>query len=225
MVFLLSFTIFFLQFTFLSAFPLQKRNVGYVDPNLAGGSMLIDAGNGYGEPMNVIVSGNSSPEVLTDSGFLNFANAIGFSSECLNLHGGGFMTANLGDGHGSVPQAGELRQNYGLPDVGTCLESLIGGNHFRTYHQNGPTANTGALFLAVSKEENLSKQHTIVANGYNIGRDLLVRSAVGERNFNGVKYTTTVQTVTGLLPPGVNGINHGIAQDGATAVLEIQIHQ
>jgi len=25
----------------------------------------------------------------------------------------------------------ELRQDYGDPNLGTCLESLIGGNHFR----------------------------------------------------------------------------------------------
>jgi hypothetical protein len=30
-----------------------------------------------GEPLNVIISGLSSPEVLTDAGFLNFARALG----------------------------------------------------------------------------------------------------------------------------------------------------
>lgn len=35
------------------------------------------AGPGKGEPLNVIISGLSSPEVLTDAGFLNFSRAIG----------------------------------------------------------------------------------------------------------------------------------------------------
>lgn len=39
--------------------------------------MLDNAGDGYGEPLNVIISGESSPEVLTYNGFYNFAQAIG----------------------------------------------------------------------------------------------------------------------------------------------------
>ena len=42
----------------------------------------------------------------------------------------------------------ELRNDYGNPDIGTCWESLVGGNHLRMWRQNGPNANTGALFLA-----------------------------------------------------------------------------
>ena len=45
-------------------------------------------------------------------------------------------------------QTVELRQDYGNSEVGTCLESLIGGNHFRLYFQNGPSADTGAAFFA-----------------------------------------------------------------------------
>jgi len=45
------------------------------------------------------------------------------------------------------------RQNYdwpqhGWPDYGTCLETLIGGNHFRAWKQDGAGARTGAWFLA-----------------------------------------------------------------------------
>jgi hypothetical protein len=45
------------------------------------------------------------------------------------------------------------RQNFdwpmhGWPDYGTCLESLIGGNHFRAWKQDGAGARTGAWFLA-----------------------------------------------------------------------------
>lgn len=68
--------------------------------------------------------------------------------ECFGAHRGDPQTANLGDGNGSVNQTMELRWDYGNPDVGTCWESLVGGNHLRLFRQNGPNANTGALFLA-----------------------------------------------------------------------------
>jgi hypothetical protein len=71
------------------------------------------------------------------------------STECLDIHIGGAQTANLGDGNGNVAQHMELRQEQlSLPIVGTCLESAIGGNHFRMYRQNGADHPTGALFLA-----------------------------------------------------------------------------
>ena len=70
------------------------------------------------------------------------------SEECLGIHLGNPFPANLGDGNGPVNQTIELRQDYGDSELGTCLESLIGGNHFRVYFQNGPTADSGAAFLA-----------------------------------------------------------------------------
>jgi hypothetical protein len=111
----------------------------------------------------VIISALSSPEVLTDDGFLKFAMALGLyvtrqfacrlltrvacsSTECLGAHLGGYQTANLGDGNGNVNQIMELRENY--PVGGTCEESLIGGNHLRMFRQNGTGHDTGALFLA-----------------------------------------------------------------------------
>ncbi|KAG5716329.1 hypothetical protein E4T56_gene10709 [Termitomyces sp. T112] len=114
--------------------------------------------------IQIIISGLSSPNVLTDDGIVNFARAIGLyvpqemsgmdtamtfsSTECLGIHLGAPQSANLGDGNGFVNQTIELRQDYGDPEAGTCLESLVGGNHFRVFRQNGPTANSGALFLA-----------------------------------------------------------------------------
>lgn len=56
--------------------------------------------------------------------------------------------ANLGDGHGPKPEIKVIRQDYGIPFIGAGLETLIGGNHFRYWRQDGPTANSGALFLA-----------------------------------------------------------------------------
>ncbi|KAL0956062.1 hypothetical protein HGRIS_002231 [Hohenbuehelia grisea] len=189
--------------------PLSKRAVGFIDPRKDGGSLLDDTGNGLGEPLNVIVSGLSSAQVLTDDGIVNYARAIGFSTECFGVHLGDPQSANLGDGHGAVNQTIELRQDFGDANVGTCLESLIGGNHFRVFRQNGPTANTGALFLAVSHEEDVGQGHTISPDGYNNGRDLLVASAVGRTSFKGVNYDTVAQNLTGLLAPGAAGINHG----------------
>ena len=77
--------------------------------------MLDNAGGGLGEPLNIIVSGLSSPAVLTYDGFYNYAQAIGLwvlchrvsqsyfkhpnsSEECLGFHLGGPQSANLGDG-------------------------------------------------------------------------------------------------------------------------------
>src|SRR5437588_11267555 len=69
------------------------------------------------------------------------------STECLGLRIGSPQTANLGDGNGNVAQTLELREKRSWI-LGTCTESLIGGNHLRTYRQNGTSHPTGALFLA-----------------------------------------------------------------------------
>jgi len=198
-------------------------SVAFYNPSLGGGSMLINAQDGYGEPMNVIISGKSSPGVLTEDGLLNYARAIGFSEECFGIHIGTPFTANLGDGNGWMNQTIELRQDYGDAGAGTCLESLIGGNHFRVYQQNGKSADSGAMFFAVSKEKPVAEHHDVVPDGYNIGRDSLVAGAVGKTAFGGLRYDTHAENVTGLLAPGSQGINHGIAQDGITAVLTVTI--
>ncbi|KAF9007966.1 hypothetical protein BDQ17DRAFT_1237522 [Cyathus striatus] len=207
----------------LQAIPLQSQAVEFINPTLGGGSMLDNAGSGGGEPLNVIISGLSSPEVLTDTGILNYAQVIGFSTECLGIHLGDPQSANLGDGNGFVNQTVELREDFGDPAFGTCLESLQGGNHFRVFRQNGSNANTGALFLAVSQEENVVEQHTIVPDGYDIGRDRLVAGAIGSTSFGGVTYSTTAVNLTGLLAPGSAGVNHGIATDGITTLLTVII--
>ncbi|CAK5281431.1 unnamed protein product [Mycena citricolor] len=214
-----------------ASIPFGRDAVAYYDPSLNGGRMLDDAtggqgGSDLGEPMNVIISGLSSPDVLTDSGFLNYVQSIGFSSECLGLHLGGPQTANLGDGDGWRNQTVEYRQDYGDANLGTCLESLLGGNHLRMYRQNGPQANSGALFLAVSKEQDLAEKHNIVANGYDVGRDLLVASAIaGQTSFGGINYLSTSQNIPGLLPTGASGssVNHNIALDGVVVLLTVTI--
>ncbi|KAI0276127.1 hypothetical protein BGY98DRAFT_935249 [Russula aff. rugulosa BPL654] len=165
----------------------------------------------------------TSPWVLADGGFVHFANAIGFGIECFGAHLGAPQTANLGDGNGWVNQTMELRNDYGNPDIGTCWESLVGGNHLRMWHQNGASAHTNALFLAVSEEENVSHGHTIAKDGYNRGRDSLVKSALKLKKYRGVKYHVDAQKISGLIAPGSTGINHGIATDGIVVLLTVTI--
>lgn len=213
-----------LAFQTVSAITLEKRAVDYYDPTANGGSMLDKVGDtGLGEPLNVIISGLSSRDVLTDDGILSYARSIGFSEECFGIHQGDPQAANLGDGNGWVNQTVELRQDYGSAGIGTCLESVIGGNHFRIWRQNGSQADSGALFFAVSQEEPFTEHHTIVPDGYNIGRDRLVQNAVGQTSFNDVSYSTVARNITGLLAPGTNGVNHNISTDGIVTLLTVTI--
>lgn len=207
----------------VSALPHDKRAVAYYNPADGGGSMLDNAGGGLGEPLNVIVSGLSSPDVLTEDGAINFARAIGFSEECFDIHLGNPQSANLGDGNGWLNQTIEMRQDYGSSSIGTCLESLIGGNHFRLWTQNGPDADSGALFFAVSKEEPATQGHDIVADGYDIGRNNLVDSAIGTTSYGDYTYSTVAQNITGLMAAGSDGVNHGIAVDGIVTLLTVTI--
>lgn len=130
---------------------------GYFDPRQRGGSMLDLVGNGFREPINAIISGHSDPRVLSEEGLRDYVRTIGFSFECLDLHIGGLQRANLGDGNGWITEQFEYRETepWGAPGrwVGACWESIYGGNHFRVWKQNGTHADTGAWFLAVSKEK------------------------------------------------------------------------
>ncbi|KAI0807642.1 hypothetical protein C8Q74DRAFT_1378800 [Fomes fomentarius] len=197
--------------------------VHYFDPAPAGGSMLDNATKWWRAFECVIISGLSSPEFLTGDGILNWAKAIGFSQECFGFHRGAPQTANLGDGNGWRSQIMEIRQDFGHSIFGSCLESLIGGNHFRVFRQNGPMANSGALFLAVSKEQDASQNHDPVVDGYNIGRDELVAAAVGTKSYGGLTYNTVAKNITGLMVAGSAGVNHGIAVDGIVTLLTVTV--
>ncbi|VDC01685.1 unnamed protein product [Peniophora sp. CBMAI 1063] len=205
----------------------MKRAVPYYNPtNAAGGSMLDWLVNGKGEPLNVIVSGLSSSDVLTVDGIVNYARSIGYSAECLGLHSGTPQTATLGDGNRNQSELIVIREDYNNEPIGTCLESLIGGNHFRVFKQNGTEAQSNALFLAVSQEEDVTQGHTISPNGYNIGRDRLVAAALennGTSSFGGVSYSITAENITGLLAPGADQIDDDIAQDGIVTLLTVTI--
>ncbi|KAJ7069467.1 hypothetical protein C8F01DRAFT_1363646 [Mycena amicta] len=152
----------------------------WLDPRLGGGRMLDYTTKTRGEPLNVIISGASDPFVLTDEGFTAYISSIGYAKECMGMHIGQAHLANLGDGDGRKPEGLLFRQHYRVPRWGTCWESFAGGQHFRAWKQNGTEGNTGAWFLAASKEEDSRRGHTIVANGYNLGRDWLVEQALAD---------------------------------------------
>ncbi|KAJ7851674.1 hypothetical protein B0H14DRAFT_2761446 [Mycena olivaceomarginata] len=151
---------------------------GWIDPRILGGQLLDFTTKTRGEPLNVIISGASDPFVLTDEGFMAYVGSIGYARECMGLHMGHIHLANLGDGDGRKPEALLFRQHYRVPGWGTCWESIAGGHHFRAWRQNGTEGNSGAWFLGASKEEDSRRSHTIVANGYNLGRDWLVEQAL-----------------------------------------------
>ncbi|KAF8322093.1 hypothetical protein DL93DRAFT_2205069 [Clavulina sp. PMI_390] len=211
---------------------IEGAAVGFDIPADNGGSQL-DSSAGLGEPLNVIISNLSSPEVLTTAGLENWARSIYFSTECLGIHIGGPQTANLGDGLGWQNQTAELRFDFESAYLGTCLESLVGcrmahmqlpatavalgGNHFRFWKQ----VTTGAYFLAASVEEWAGDGHNIVPNGYDEGRDGIVQGATGVTKYQTNWYLTTSYYVSCLLQPGTEGINHNISIDGRVAVLTI----
>ncbi|KAG0704456.1 hypothetical protein DFH29DRAFT_873686 [Suillus ampliporus] len=241
--------------------PPHKRstNYGYYIPMDGGGSMLTQVPDTYpaglGEPINVIISAYSDSAVLQNNvangGLINYFQSFGFSTECLGQHSGSDQAADLGDGNGYLNETAVIRWDYGDANLGTCQETVEGGNHFRYWIQNGQTADSGAIFMATSYEMPIAEQHNIIVNGYNLGRDWLVGNATaqstilpslnmtntstysGQTSFNNYTYATTATYVPGLLQNTSNGINHyqsvavnGLnAIDGLVAVLTVKIVQ
>ncbi|KAF8869186.1 hypothetical protein CPB84DRAFT_1816368 [Gymnopilus junonius] len=194
--------------------------VGWYDPRLNGGRFLDYTTKKFGEPLNVIISALSDQFILTDAGFHNYAKSIGYSEECLGLHMGQLHDANLGDGDGRKTELFLARQYY-FPIWGTCWESVAGGHHFRAWKQNGTLANSGAWFLGASKEYDSTKNHKIIPNGYNIGRDWLVDRAIQGSHWQSMWWKAEVEWREGLLEEGKKGVNHGIPQDGRVAILTV----
>ncbi|PFH49966.1 hypothetical protein AMATHDRAFT_62138 [Amanita thiersii Skay4041] len=195
--------------------------IGWYDPRNNGGRFLDFTTPKFGEPLNVIISGLSDPFILTDFGFSYYTKSLGYSQECLGLHYGDLHGADLGDGDGVKEQQIIVRQYY-FPIWGTCWESLAGGHHFRAWKQNGSLADSGAWFIGASKEENSSKNHKIVPNGYNLGRDWLVERAIKGGRWKSNWWKADVEWRTDLIEPGREGVNHGIAQDGRIAILTVR---
>lgn len=206
---------------------------------------------GLGEPINVILSAKSDAAVLVDQqmdgGLRNYYQSLGFSSECLGQHSGSDQAANLGDGNGYKNETAVIRWDYGDPAFGTCTETIQGGNHFRYWVQNGPKADSGAIFMALSYEKPIALGHDIIENGYNLARDWLIGNATGQSiptanltnsssysgstSAQGYTYETSVHYVSGLLQNTSEGINHYLtvgvngtnAVDGLVAVMEVHI--
>ncbi|KAG9096262.1 hypothetical protein FRC06_008861 [Ceratobasidium sp. 370] len=165
---------------------LTRRDVpeaGFEDPRANGGSLLTSGfltfPAGLGEPLNVILSAKSDSAVLVDredkGGLRNYFLSMDFSGECLGQHLGSDQQANLGDGKGAVNETAVMRYNYQDAYVGTCRETVEGGNHFRYWVQKS----TGAVFMAASVELPIEQGHDIVRNGYNLGRDWIVGNLTG----------------------------------------------
>ncbi|KAA1469736.1 hypothetical protein DENSPDRAFT_639665 [Dentipellis sp. KUC8613] len=238
----------------------SSRNVpsqGFYDPRDNGGSFLtkVDGTSppGLHEPINAVILGTSDDTVLVDQqangGLRNYFLSFGFSGECLGQHEGNDQGADLGDGNGIKNETAVIRWDYGDPTVGTCQETIQGGNHFRYWVQDGGQANSGAVFLAVSYELPAKLQHDIIFQGYNLGRDWLVGNATaqsqiipttnltntttfsGQTSFGGYVYQTDVSYASGFLVNGSQGINHFLsvgangtnAIDGLVALLNVKV--
>lgn len=83
---------------------------------------------GLGEPLNIILSADSTPEVLIDTkdngGLLNWFLALNFGESCLGLAATGGQKANLGNGQG-ISESIESRRTR-VDDLGEP-PALAGG--------------------------------------------------------------------------------------------------
>ncbi|GJN92507.1 hypothetical protein Rhopal_005537-T1 [Rhodotorula paludigena] len=194
---------------------LPRNRPAWFDPRERGGSMLNRNPWGGHEPLNIVISARSSPDIVaSEAGFIAYSRSLGLWNECANLHIGDPQVANLGDGKGWEQELFVMRESR-WPFVGSCLES------FTAYKQNGTEAHSNAWFLAASKEVDIRGNHKVAKNGYNVGRDLIVEKAIKGTSYLGRSWEAEVEWIEGLLEPGNRGINHGISQDGRVAVLTV----
>ncbi|KDE09366.1 hypothetical protein MVLG_00680, partial [Microbotryum lychnidis-dioicae p1A1 Lamole] len=183
-----------------------------------------------GEPINIVVSGNSDSYILTEHGFQDWSLSIQYAIQPDDITLGGKQLADLGDGNGPQNQTDLLRYDYNQPKLGSGLEIIYGGSHFRYWQQNGPKANSNAWFLAASVEKSLGEGHNIVPNGYDRGRDELVGNATQGGSGNTTispltqnAYSVTSKLIQFLPANSSKGINHGIATDGNVAILTVKL--
>ncbi|SCZ88046.1 BZ3500_MvSof-1268-A1-R1_Chr2-1g04153 [Microbotryum saponariae] len=211
--------------------PKGFQGLGFFNPTDGGGSWLTNAtviGNHtYGEPLNIVVSANSDPYIMTESGFEDWCLSIQYSKQPGDITLGGKQSANLGDGNGQREQIDLLRFDYSVPVFGTLNETLFGGSHFRYWLQNGPNANSSAWFLAASVEMSLAEHHMIVPNGYDRGRDEFVGNATASNGTLSPATKFTFSATSQLLPflPANSsaGINHDIKTDGNVAIVTVKV--
>ena len=73
-----------------------------------------------------------------------------------------------------------------------------------------PECHADVFCDSVSKEKSIQDHHMIIPNGYDIGRDMLIKDATErETSFLGVRYRTEVLMLPMLLPIGATDVNHG----------------
>ncbi|EIM19502.1 hypothetical protein WALSEDRAFT_52732 [Wallemia mellicola CBS 633.66] len=178
----------------LVSYALAADTQGFNDPTENGGKWLTQLNETeiLGEPLNIVISGDSDPLVLTvDTNlagcFYTYWDSLSFMQEFAGIHLGGDQLANVGDG--LVPQQGILRYNYNDRNGGTLYESQHGGNHIRYWNQSS----SNAIFIAASAEMSKAENHMIIPDGYNIGRDWIAGNATGQEISN----ATASQKITG----------------------------
>lgn len=181
--------------------------------------IIANSRNRVGEPLNVIVSNNSDPWVLSNYGFTNYSRSLNFrAGDCLAQTFQSNQRANVGDHTGARVQNGLQRYDDG------CKEAVNGGNHFRYWFQNEDKH--GAVFIAASVEKSAKEHHDIVDNGYDLGRDQLVGNATKSTTKDelGNEYETSVAYDKKLLKDvKKKDINHNIDIDGRVAVLTVKV--
>jgi hypothetical protein len=202
-----------------------------------------------GEPINVVVSARSSPEVLTPDGFRLWLNSMNISQPCLgqaSMPGSdNKQFAFLGPSGSPDQNLTELltwRENFGDPLLGSCIQTFNGGFHLRAFNQTA----TGAIFIAASDEADLSHHHKILPDGYNSGRNNLTGLALngGKGTSMGPPYSAPqsyavkAEKMRGLIEAGSQvrcrplaavvsscgqNINHDIATDGIITLLTVTL--
>lgn len=111
-------------------------------------------------------------------------------------------------------QTNILRYNYFDLAYGTLHESINGGSHVRYWKQNGSEADSNAWFVAASVEMPASENHLIVADGYDLGRDILAGNATMSNGtispVTNRTFSATAQLEPFLPANSSQNINHGI---------------
>ncbi|SGY20439.1 BQ5605_C016g08049 [Microbotryum silenes-dioicae] len=209
--------------------PKGYQGLGFYDVKDGGGRWLTYAAhNGsLGEPINIVVSGNSDSYILTESGFQDWCLSIQYAIQPDDITLGGKQRADLGDGNGPHNQTDLLRYDYFDSNFSTWTEIVEGGPHFRYWQQNGPKANSSAWFLAASVEKSLDEGHNIVHNGYDRGRDEFVGNATSHNGTvspaSQIRFFATSQNLTFLPPHKKHGINHSIRTDGNVSIVTVNV--
>ncbi|BFZ55055.1 hypothetical protein PYCC9005_002093 [Savitreella phatthalungensis] len=191
------------------------------------------------EPINIIVTadsfapgisdasdeelGNSTVALLKPGGLANWLRALDFADECLGLHLSTPAYANV-DERGLRRLDFLYREDFGDWPGGTCRQTLVGGHHFRGWTQ---LVDDGikrfAWLLAASQELDLEHHHDLVTDGYNRGRDEVVRRALqGGRDPVSLCHWGPAQvTYNSTLTSATSVYNHNMTTDGIISIIKV----